>query len=76
MLSLVTGVLWIAVRPDILASYHYGPHVLAVTHLFTLGWITTIIMGAMYQLVPVALRPTSTANGWHAGNFWRTWRVS
>ena len=29
--------------------------VIAVVHLFTLGWITTSIMGALYQLLPVAL---------------------
>ena len=26
-----------------------------VTHLFTLGWLTTTIYGALYQLLPVAL---------------------
>jgi hypothetical protein len=31
------------------------PTVTAVTHLFTLGWITTSIMGALYQFLPVAL---------------------
>src|SRR5690606_36539429 len=39
----------------VLATYHYNQHVIALTHLFVLGWITTIVMGAMYQLVPVAL---------------------
>jgi hypothetical protein len=29
--------------------------VVGVTHLFTLGWITTSIMGALYQFLPVAL---------------------
>ncbi len=38
-----------------LATYHYNQYVIAATHLFVLGWITTIVMGAMYQLVPVAL---------------------
>ena len=42
-------------RPDILATYHYNQYVVAVTHLFTLGFICSIVMGAMYQLVPVAL---------------------
>lgn len=55
MLSFFTGATWLVFRPDILASYHYNQYVIAVTHLFTLGWITSIIMGAMYQLVPVAL---------------------
>ena len=38
-----------------LASYHYNQYVIALTHLFVLGWICSIVMGAMYQLVPVAL---------------------
>jgi len=42
-------------QPSVLASYHYNQHAIAVTHLFVLGWICSIIMGAMYQLVPVAL---------------------
>jgi hypothetical protein len=55
ILTLFAGMIWIAFRPDILTDYHYGPHVIALTHLFLLGWITSIIMGATYQLVPVAL---------------------
>jgi hypothetical protein len=42
-------------RPDVLATYHYNQYVIAITHLFVLGWICSVIMGAMYQLVPVAL---------------------
>jgi cbb3-type cytochrome oxidase subunit 1 len=38
-----------------LSTYHYNQYVIAATHLFVLGWICTIVMGAMYQLVPVAL---------------------
>lgn len=55
MLALFTGVIGLVARPDILATYHYNQYVIALTHLFTLGWITSVIMGAMYQLVPVAL---------------------
>jgi len=55
LLALFSGVIWLIVRPDILATYHYNQYVIAVTHLFVLGWISTIVMGAMYQLVPVAL---------------------
>jgi hypothetical protein len=29
------------------------PHVLALVHLVTLGWLTMTIMGASFQLVPV-----------------------
>jgi len=53
--ALFTGVGWLAVRPAILATYHYNQFVIAATHLFVLGWICSLVMGAMYQLVPVAL---------------------
>jgi hypothetical protein len=47
-----SGVAWLA--PE-LAGHYYHPRVLALTHTLTLGWITTAIIGASYQLVPVAL---------------------
>jgi hypothetical protein len=58
ILSLLVGTATLVVRPDLLATYHYNQAVIAVTHLFTLGWICSIIMGALYQLVPVALETT------------------
>ncbi len=53
--ALVFGVIWLVAQPSVLASYHYNHSVIAATHLFVLGWLCSIIMGAMYQLVPVAL---------------------
>lgn len=47
------GLVWVA--PDLVRGAYPLPRVVAVTHLFTLGWITTSIMGALYQFVPVAL---------------------
>ena len=55
LLALCTGVVWLVLQPDILATYHYNQYVIAATHLFVLGWICSVVMGAMYQLVPVAL---------------------
>lgn len=55
VVALLVGVGWLTARPDILATYHYNQYVLAVTHLFTLGFVSSVVMGAMYQLVPVAL---------------------
>jgi hypothetical protein len=49
----VAGVVLIA--PELAAGAYLAPRVAAVTHLFTLGWITTSIMGALYQFLPVAL---------------------
>lgn len=37
---------------DLLAFYYQG-HLLAITHLITLGWITTTIMGASFLVAPL-----------------------
>lgn len=36
-------------------GHHFSPKILALTHTATLGWITMIIFGALFQLVPVVL---------------------
>lgn len=41
--------------PEVAQGLFPLPRVAAVTHLFTLGWITTSILGALYQFLPVAL---------------------
>jgi hypothetical protein len=56
MLFLLAGVAGIVViTPELAGGAYLSPRVAAVTHLFTLGWITTSIMGALYQFLPVAL---------------------
>jgi len=55
LVALLFSVGWIIAKPSILASYHYNQYVIAATHLVVLGFICTVVMGAMYQLVPVAL---------------------
>lgn len=47
------GLVWVA--PDLARGAFPLPRVVAVAHLFTLGWITTTILGALYQFLPVAL---------------------
>lgn len=47
------GLIWIA--RDLAAGAFPQAAVIGVTHLFTLGWITMTIMGALYQFLPVAL---------------------
>lgn len=49
------GVGLVVVAPELAAGAFLSPRVTGVTHLFTLGWITTSIMGALYQILPVAL---------------------
>lgn len=55
LLSLFVGAVWLLWRPEILAGSRYAPETVAVTHLFVLGWLCSVVMGAVYQLVPVAL---------------------
>lgn len=62
------GLVWIA--PELASGNYLSPHVAGVTHLFTLGWLTMTIFGALYQLLPVALgAPIRWRNMGHA-SFW------
>ena len=36
-------------------THYMSPKLLSITHIMVLGWITMIIMGALYQLVPVVM---------------------
>ncbi len=60
----------VAVAPELAQGGFLLPHVIAVTHCFTLGWITTSIFGALYQLFPVTLGvPARSVRVGHA-TFW------
>ncbi len=53
--AFLLAVTWALFEADGLADHYYLSHTFALTHLITLGWISMTIMGAAYQLVPVAL---------------------
>ena len=58
----------VVIAPDLAAGAFPSPRVVGVTHLFTLGWITTSIMGALYQFLPVALgEPIRSVRAAHVG---------
>jgi len=40
---------------DAFLGYHISGPVLAIVHLMMLGWISVIIFGALYQLIPVVM---------------------
>jgi len=68
LLAGAVGLVWIA--PDLAMGAYASPHVAGITHLFTLGWLTTTIFGALYQLLPVALAaPVRSTRLGHA-SFW------
>src|SRR5262245_30878586 len=39
-------------------GFYYHPHILALTHLVTLGWITGNILGFLYIVGPMTLQIT------------------
>lgn len=40
---------------DAFIGHYFHPKLLAITHIAALGWATMIILGALYQLLPVIL---------------------
>lgn len=60
----------IRVAPDLAHGFFPLPRVAGVTHLFTLGWITTSILGALYQFLPVALGVPIRSERWAHISFW------
>ncbi len=39
--------------PEAFVQHYFNPKLLSITHLLALGWMTIIIFGALYQLIPV-----------------------
>src|SRR5690625_537678 len=62
------GLVWVA--PDLAQGLFPLPRVAGVTHLFTLGWLTTSILGALYQFLPVALGVPISSERWAHISFW------
>lgn len=55
------GIIWLFVTlllslfPEALIGHYFNPKLLAITHLLVLGWISMVIFGALYQLIPVIM---------------------
>ncbi len=54
-ITLFAVTLLIIFNPGAFTMHFYNPRLLSITHLLVLGWITMIIFGALYQLIPVIL---------------------
>lgn len=70
-LSLAAFWTGLAVRPDLLLGHPALPGVLAVVHVFTLGFGASVLIGALHQLVPVLLITRLRAPAWGAAT-WAT----
>lgn len=55
------AITWIAVTililfsPEAFTQHYFNPKLLSITHLLVLGWVSMIIFGALYQLIPVIM---------------------
>lgn len=68
--AFVTALLWAPWQVDNLLDFYYQGNGLALTHLLTLGWITMTVMGASFQLVPVALETTLWSERLAGWQYW------
>lgn len=69
-LCLLTAFLVAAVAPHALGGFYYHPKLIAVVHLVTLGWITGSILGALYLVLPMALRSPLPARRTDRWAYW------
>ena len=55
------GIVWVLVTllivafPDSFTQHFFNPQLLSITHLLVLGWLTMVVFGALYQLIPVVM---------------------
>jgi len=55
LMFLASSVVMLLAAPKLVLPYHLNPEMLALTHLMVLGFITMIIFGSLYQLIPVVM---------------------
>lgn len=51
---LVAAIILLVVASDF-TQHYLSPHLLTLTHVLVLGWISMIIFGSLYQLIPVVM---------------------
>src|ERR1035437_1791111 len=47
---------------DSFIGHYFNPKLLTLTHIVVLGWVTMIIFGSLYQLLPVILNSQLFSN--------------
>lgn len=55
MVSLVLATVWLVIERDYLLEYFYFSQLLAITHLVTLGFLSSLMMGVLHRLSPKLL---------------------
>jgi len=55
LMFLTAAIVMLVTAPQLVLPYHLNPGMLTLTHLMVLGFITMIIFGSLYQLIPVVM---------------------
>ena len=63
LVCLVWSVVWLFVRHELLLEYFYFSQLLALTHLVTLGFLTSLMMGVLHRLSPSLLNVEPRSEG-------------
>jgi hypothetical protein len=69
MFSLAAGTLWMWIRYPLFQGFYYSTEFLALTHTLTLGFVTSLIMGVLYRLVPMSLFVQPRSRKWARAQF-------
>ena len=59
---LLGSVLLVPLAGQLATGNFLDPRVLALTHIFTLGWLVTVITGVLYQIVPALMGAATRSN--------------
>ncbi|HEX5151548.1 MAG TPA: cytochrome C oxidase subunit I [Parafilimonas sp.] len=62
-LSFLIATMLLFTSSEAFTQHYFQPHILAITHIMTLGWGTMIILGASHQLLPVLIEGKLFSNG-------------
>ena len=55
LMFLASGIVMMISAPQPILPYHLNAHMLTITHMMILGFISMIIFGSLYQLIPVVM---------------------
>jgi len=67
LLSFVIGTVWVFADARMFVQYFYAARMVALTHVFTLGWVSLMIIGVLRQLGPVAFGLQLRQPSWIGG---------
>ncbi len=55
LMFLASAVVMLIAAPQLILPYHLNAHMLTLTHTMVLGFVSMIIFGSLYQLIPVVM---------------------